>query len=539
MSIPTNVFASEPEPQNYEEDSSIMGLAQNETTEDVKAAEIDSTKLVESKDYLIDMKATLDESLTKIDYEIRLKRKNPLAEGEDKDLSLSLVAMPNINSLRLVSASAIDANKENDLAVETSDDELNSLILKNKAHDEIIYKISADIREAKDGRNYDLAIGLADDNDEVLTYKLIAKEEDLDDGENTTKTIKLEQSDANNLTATYKEEGILGGIFAKYDQIEWTDFLANDTDDVKELDYKLNPDQNQITDETKIRLDYYKMGPEGFVINKEFSQEIDFAEKINFEIPKAYLARLSLSTKVDKKNTHIASYQLNNREIKNPIYIEGSEEENKEEGEDPAPAPTENQTPAADKTPSEENDAPASQAEKEDKKDPSEEEEDPADKLSALLLNRDSLEARLKNESRLTEAMAKTVDEITSRLYAYDKDQIYWEDLLNYTKAIAQRDKLEEADLREIIGDLITGLNKETYKVANINIDEIIRFVYPQEKENPENQENKPEEPTNLEKADKELKEALADKSKGIEEIQALLDSFEKNTSLQEKTKKS
>ncbi|MFO3667965.1 SpaA isopeptide-forming pilin-related protein [Anaerococcus kampingiae] len=532
MSIPTNVFASEPEPQNYEEDSSIMGLAQNETTEDVKAAEIDSTKLVESKDYLIDMKATLDESLTKIDYEIRLKRKNPLAEGEDKDLSLSLVAMPNINSLRLVSASAIDANKENDLAVETSDDELNSLILKNKAHDEIIYKISADIREAKDGRNYDLAIGLADDNDEVLTYKLIAKEEDLDDGENTTKTIKLEQSDANNLTATYKEEGILGGIFAKYDQIEWTDFLANDTDDVKELDYKLNPDQNQITDETKIRLDYYKMGPEGFVINKEFSQEIDFAEKINFEIPKAYLARLSLSTKVDKKNTHIASYQLNNREIKNPIYIEGSEEENKEEGEDPAPAPTENQTPAADKTPSEENDAPASQAEKEDKKDPSEEEEDPADKLSALLLNRDSLEARLKNESRLTEAMAKTVDEITSRLYAYDKDQIYWEDLLNYTKAIAQRDKLEEADLREIIGDLITGLNKETYKVANINIDEIIRFVYPQEKENPENQENKPEEPTNLEKADKELKEALADKSKGIEEIQALLDSFEKKYKL-------
>ncbi|WP_234025876.1 SpaA isopeptide-forming pilin-related protein [Anaerococcus sp. Marseille-P3915] len=532
MSIPTNVFASEPEPQNYEEDSSIMGLAQNETTEDVKAAEIDSTKLVESKDYLIDMKATLDESLTKIDYEIRLKRKNPLAEGEDKDLSLSLVAMPNINSLRLVSASAIDANKENDLAVETSDDELNSLILKNKAHDEIIYKISADIREAKDGRNFDLALGLAEDNDEVLTYKLIAKEEDLDDGENTIKTIKLEQSDANNLTATYKEEGILGGIFVKYDQIEWTDYLANEKEEVRTVDYVLKPDANQITDETKIRLDYYKMSPEGFVINKEFSQEIDFAEKINFEIPKAYLAKLSLSTKVDKKNTHIASYQLNNREIKNPIYIEGSEEENKEGEEDPAPAPTENQTPAADKTPSEENDKPASQAEKEDEKDPSEEEEDPADKLSALLLNRDSLEARLKNESRLTEAMAKTVDEITSRLYAYDKDQIYWEDLLNYTKAIAQRDKLEEADLREIIGDLITGLNKETYKVANINIDEIIKFVYPQEKENPENLENKPEEPTNLEKADKELKEALADKTKGIEEIQALLDSFEEKYKL-------
>ena len=533
MSIPTNVFASQPEPQSYEEDSSIMGLAQNKTKEEIKPAEINSSKQVETNTYLIDMRATLDDSLTKIDYTIRLKRKNPLAEGEDKDLSLSLVAMPNINSLRLVSASSKDADKESELAVDTSDDDLNSLILKSKAHDEIIYKISADIREAKDGRNYDLAIGLADDNEEVLTYKLIAKEEDLVEGDDTTKTIKLEESDANNLTATYKQEGILGGIFAKYDQIEWTDFLANDTDDVKEFDYDINPDQNQITDESKIRLDYYKMSSNGFVINKEFSQEIDFAEKINFEIPKAYLARLSLSTRVDKKNTHIASYSLNNREIKNPIYIEGSEEENKEGEEDPAPAPTENPASAPDKAPSKANDDPANKEKEENDKEPSQsqEEEEPAEKLSALLLNKDSLEARLKNESRLTDAMAKTVDEITARLYSYDKDQIYWEDLLNFIKAIAQRDKLEKTDLREIIESLITGLNKETYKVANINIDEIIEFVYPQEKENPESPENK-EEPTNLEKADKELKEALADKSKGIEEIQALLSSFEEKYKL-------
>ena len=106
MSIPTNVFASEPGPETYEEDSSIMGLAQNETTEEIKPAEIDSSKQVETSSYLIDIRATVDESLTKIDYTIRLKRKNPLAEGEDKDFSLSLVAMPNINSLRLVSASA-------------------------------------------------------------------------------------------------------------------------------------------------------------------------------------------------------------------------------------------------------------------------------------------------------------------------------------------------------------------------------------------------------------------------------------------------
>ena len=573
MSIPTNVFASEPGPENYEEDSSIMGLAQNETTEEIRPAEIDSSKQVETSTYLIDIRGTLDESLTKIDYTIRLKRKNSLAEGEDKDFSLSLVAMPNINSLRLVSASAIDADQERDLAADTSDDDLNSLILKNKAHDEIIYNLSADIRKAKDGRTYDLALGLAEDTEDVIAYKLKAKEEeDLESGI-AVNTIKLVENDARNLEATYRQGGILGGILAKHDYLDWTDFIANDTQDVKEIDYDLKPDQNQITDETKIRLDYYKMSPNGFVINKEFSQEIDFAEKIKFEIPKSYLAKLSLTTKVDKKNTKVKAYKLNNREIKNPIYIEGSEEENKEEGDDPAPAEEnqdQHQEEEAEKPAGEENkDAPAEKPQEEtsdrvsteekeekeanpseDKKEEAKEEnkeenkeeadkeqdkqapkEEPAEKISGLVLNRDSLQAKLKEENRLTEELKTSLEEITSRLDAYDKDQITWEDLLNYTKALVERDKLTEADLREIIGELITGLNKETYKSANINIDEIIKFVYPAEAENHEN-ENKEKEPSDLEKADKELKEALADKSKGIEEIQALLSSFEEKYNL-------
>ena len=239
MSIPTNVFASEPGPETYEEDSSIMGLAQNETTEEIKPAEIDSSKQVETSSYLIDIRATLDESLTKIDYTIKLKRKNPLAEGEEKDFSLSLVAMPNINSLRLVSASAIDADEERDLAADTSDNDLNSLILKNKAHDEIIYNISADIRKAKNGRTYDLALGLAEDTEEVIAYKLKAKEEDLESGI-AIKTIKLVENDARNLEATYRQGGILGGILAKHDYLDWTDFIANDTEDVKEIDYDLS-----------------------------------------------------------------------------------------------------------------------------------------------------------------------------------------------------------------------------------------------------------------------------------------------------------
>ena len=575
MSIPTNVFASEPGPETYEEDSSIMGLAQNETTEEIKPAEIDSSKQVETSSYLIDIRATVDESLTKIDYTIRLKRKNPLAEGEDKDFSLSLVAMPNINSLRLVSASAIDADEERDLAADTSDNDLNSLILKNKAHDEIIYNISADIRKAKNGRTYDLALGLAEDTEEVIAYKLKAKEEDLESGI-AIKTIKLVENDARNLEATYRQGGILGGILAKNDYLDWTDFIANDTDDVKEIDYDLKPDANQITDETKIRLDYYKPSPNGFVINKEFSQEIDFAGKIKFEIPRAYLAKLSLTTKVDKKNTNVKAYKLNNREIKNPIYIEGSEKEKKEGEEDPAPeaqkedqpqeespedkqadqATEENKANPEEKPHEEgqanpENKAPEETEPKPEEKDQEKEakpeekspkakkeenkedpkKEDPAEKISGLALNRDSLEAKLKEEARLTEEIKTSLDEITARLDAYDKDQITWEDLLNYTKALSQRDKLTEADLREIIGDLIAGLNKETYKSANINIDEIIKFVYPAEAENPEN-ENKEKEPSDLEKADKELKEALADKSKGIEEIQALLSSFEEKYNL-------
>ncbi|WP_165442723.1 Ig-like domain-containing protein [Anaerococcus vaginimassiliensis] len=54
----------------------------------------------------------------------------------------------------------------------------------------------------------------------------------------------------------------------------------------------------------------------------------------------------------------------------------------------------------------------------------------------------------------------------------------------------------------------------------------------PAEKEEPSKKEEKAKEPTNLEKADAELKKALADPKNTITEIQALLDTFEKKYNL-------
>src|SRR5699024_4787681 len=86
--------------------------------------------------------------------------------------------------------------------------------------------------------------------------------------------------------------------------------------------------------DTKIKLDYYENTREGFVIKKEFSQEIPFAEKIEFEVLAGFIAKLSLETKVDKKNTSIEKYSLNNRKVKNPRYTGINKKEDKDDDEE-------------------------------------------------------------------------------------------------------------------------------------------------------------------------------------------------------------
>lgn len=75
MSIPPTAFANAPEPVVYDANSSIMGLAPKKEDQ-AKVENTDQTKIEKDLgDYSLEITSTLDESLTKIDYTIKAKRK--------------------------------------------------------------------------------------------------------------------------------------------------------------------------------------------------------------------------------------------------------------------------------------------------------------------------------------------------------------------------------------------------------------------------------------------------------------------------------
>ena len=643
MSIPPTAFANAPEPVVYDANSSIMGLAPKKDDQ-AKVENTDQTKIEKDLgDYSLEITSTLDESLTKIDYTIKAKRKNQ-AKNEnpdqvsDRNLSLTIAKTPtsNINKIELVSASTDTETNDPDFK-----EDFESLVIKSKVRDEIIYKLRADVNKAKDQRPYDLIIGLkeADKEAGVFTYNLKAQTGVTIVDNQTVEIIQLVNQEEKSTKAKgdYKKEGILGGLFASHDTITWTDYIVNEEENNKEITYDFDLDQNQEATNSQIGLDYYEQSENGFEIKREFSQKIDFSKKVKFEIPKGFIAKLSLQTKVSKKNTNVKSYSLNNSVLKNPIYIEGNQEEKSSDEEDPLPAektPTEKpvEKPAEEKKPSTEIKVDDKKSEEnkstEDKKEektsdtqivvtdangneiPVEEKINPQkETISAIILNKDSLIAKLKSEGKLIGNQESLIESLAQDLDSYNQGKITDQDLKDFTKALAVNNKIEKSDLRFYLEAILSGLNKQKNKAANLNFDEIINYAYPEKKESQikvddKNSEEKPQDKkenqtkdkpsvekseskpqtekqsekpsedkeekesaikvfdanldklkeeakkedkkeaglveglksllgqTDLQKADKELKKALADKKNGLAEIQNLLDSFEKKYKL-------
>ena len=669
MSFPTGVIAAGEETKTYDQATSIMGLNEKPKEDIHQTRQADNTDKLETDVYIMEARASLDQDLEKISYQVIISNKHK--ETSDKDLSLKFTPNPNSNitDIKVKSAKAKIENKLADIDIKerSNKGEISSLIVDTKAYDEIIMEVEANVRKAKDARTYETLIGLDDGENKLdLNYRLITNKETVRE-ENQEKEIislDLNKDPSQNLRGEIKSGEFLS-FLQSTDALVWTDYLVNTKAESEKMTYDLKLDDKQDTKDSKISLDYFENTKEGFILKKEFSQAIDFADKIEFEIPAGYTAKLALTTRVDKKNTKTKSYRLNNREVKNSIYIEGnkesSESDDEEGGEDdhhveikpeenkqtedkpnkeeqkpiekekPADKPaekkaekkeekqTDTQITAKDSTGK---DIPVIEKEsKEENKEQKEEKEE----ISALALNKDSLITRLAGEGKLSADLEKAIEDLAEDLDAYNQGKISDQELKDFTKALGHRYNIEKSDLRTYLESILSGLNKEKNKAANLNYDEIIAYAYPEkprEKEevkeeakaetNPldknqdqkdlegQNKDQSPktddkaqgqkEEPkeevkskeksdqaqkqdqtkeeakakeevksfdqalnqlkeeaqkepekktgifeglkslvgqTDLQKADKELKQALADKTKGIEEIQNLLDSFE------------
>ena len=557
MSIPPNlVLAAQDKGSTYTEDSSIMGLIDINKLDNKEKPGLENNitniRTKEAKDYYVESSAKIldSESLT---YTITLNKKKPEAynpSSEQADISLSLLLNPNshINNLSLIKVTRDDKDlvKDSDYKVKEADfdgKDLASFIINTKDANKLSFEIKAHVDQVKENRTYQLAFGFLKNNEDLLllNHKTKVALEKVAEADSLSEKLTLRDDEEESLLkGTYISEGILGGLFANRDSILWTDYLTNDTDEELTKTYSFNLDDKEDSSQSTIGLDYYAQSPAGFVPKREFSQNIPFGQNISVSIPKHTILKISLKTKVDKKNTSIKNYSLNNREVENPLYKEGNDKkEEKEEPKENLPKVNkENKgqgTSANPKNEKKENEKANPQvvpelnleSKKEDKS------QKPADEISAISLNKDAYLQKLQKENKTN--FVQSLNDIENEAKKYDEGVIDYQIFLNSIKTIALRDKLDKENLKEILEALILGLNKEKYKLASVNVDEIINNTYEQVKANPKDdkaKESSKESSSNFEKADDLVKNALDNPKTKLDGLQSLLDMIGKDLKL-------
>ena len=500
----------------YAKDTSIMGLETLENNQEDKSAQNqeESTllksdiKKEELEKLQIEKSVSLSQTTGQILYRIAIKTKEDLTENiqaifainknsKEEKLKLEKTAVVDENGTEIEIESQV---KNPNILNQDKDIETLSATTESK-NQEVVYYLSAQIEEKtfekiKENKDqiYSLDFVIKDQNEEILHQDRInfrEKEENLEEivleEENQEDKNQLEIIEENQIDASFKETNLIGD---KKTEITWKDFIINpESIDNTALNYQINLDENQDTKESQIKVDFYQADEEGFILKKEFSQEIPFTKESELQIPQGFIAKIALTTKV-KKDANPKEFTYNNKVIKNPSYKEEtidkkSEEENKDSKEDPLPD------------------------ENKDNKDQTKEETSPID------LNKDALIGKFKEEEKLTTLLELSIEKISKNIKSYNDEKISEEEFKNNLKNQAK--DLDKENLKEILATLTSGLNEEKFKVAKIDIEKLIDEIYPKEeiKENTEEKENKTPQTKELNNENKDLnKEKSEDNSK-------------------------
>lgn len=539
----------------YTKDSSLMGVNEKDEEQDSRDKFAQNEKTLLQSDILkenlekldIEKSVSLSKTTGEIIYKILIK-----AKDENNLSNLQTIFALNKNSkqndLHIQKITSFDENG-NEVEIDAKEnkpffqsDEIKTLSSTSQVEGKsVLYYLSSKIddetlEEIRAGENYQFALDLLikNENQEILHQERLAfrnidksKENLLDpenpeiiDQENQALDFDLEFIDDIFQVAGEYIDNSKNLLSDKTNEINWTDFIFPNSDSSNEaLNYKLIVDENQDTTDSLIKVDFYEASDEGFVINKTYSQEIPYTEETELQIPQGFIAKIALTTKV-KEGANPKEFSYNNKIIANPSYKEESEtpdEENKTEEKSEDPLPEENK---------EENKENSDKKENTEKTETKVEEEKPSDlkdekekKTSPIDLNKDALINKYQSQEKLSEELKAQIEEITKSLNSYNEEKITEEEFKINLKENSK--DLNKEEFKEILQSLIVGLNEEKFKVANLPIDEIIADIYKED-----SKEEKEKEKTNLEKADQELKAALADEKNGIEEIQNLLTSL-------------
>ena len=469
--FPTNLFAmglDNTKTRKYKASASIMGLAQADTTgqndnevTDQTLLETEITKK-ETDEYLIEKSARLSKTTGQIDYQIKViaKDKKPadkisasfaISQNTDlKDLKLEKVCQIHTDH----SQEEIKYQEQRPSILYTNDSfETLGVTTENK---DLVYYLSAELT--------DEALAAINDKSPIMdltfsigahlqyNYSLSIEKLELkgEDGQENKSIQTLKEEPVRQIKASFKEKtsSLLG---EKPAEIIWTDYIKASDDH----SYDIELDQSQDTSESTIKIEFYQASEKGYVIKDEHTQTMDFAQRLNLQIPQDQIAKIEVSTKV-KGNPK--SFTYNNKEIPNPYYKEqtsqaeekSDDKENTEKDEDPLPLDT-----AKEKTSAKSSDDRIAD-DKDISTDTLKEESQ-----SAIELNKEAYIQNVENK--------EPVNQIAKALAEYNNNEIDFDQVKASVESIAKDHNLGSSQTQEIIEALLIGLNEENHKAATIN----------------------------------------------------------------------
>lgn len=521
MSIPANAFAMVGDNSNtYTENTSVMGIqAPEETKEDQVQKALLKSELStdESDDYIIEKSATLSKTTGQIDYKILVKSKKSDDKDKNQTAIFAITQNTDLKDLKVEKVQELSADgtgkdaeyTQNTASLFTPQDNQRTFgITTTSAENAMVYYLSAKLSDEaladidKKSPNMDLEFAIKKlENIYQSRYALeITNPQENDvvidqngNLRNQEESLKEITDNTHQYKAIYEESQ---GLFANTPaQITWTDYINNKDD--KEFTYDINLDQNQDTSESQINIQYYEASEKGYILNESFTKTIPFTNSLKLTIPQGYIAQVELTTR-PKEN--VKEYTFNGAKVANPTYKEEktpAKEESKKEDTDPLPAEVETETQKTEDTQTTERKEKQTATYQVDpetnevvvdhkliKEENSYKSEEPTniETTSAIDLNRDSVISKFNNEQKLHPSTEVTINNIATLLKSHNNDQIDYDQFVNELKS--QTTSLSKEDFKEIIAGLISGLNEENYKVANLDTDSLLANLYPEEPSN-------------------------------------------------------
>ncbi|WP_276862670.1 SpaA isopeptide-forming pilin-related protein [Anaerococcus tetradius] len=313
------------EDPNYQE--------RKEQTETQTSIDQNPQRLEENKNnYTISQKAKLNNKEDAIIYEIKVTKKQASTKS-DSPLNLSLITYKT-QALKDIKITKILLDGKETKIQENKADEDKSLHSKTittpSIEKEITYTLEGTIdKKTIDNKklySFDLSLDQGQTNIDLqrISYKFIEYQKEDDPEEKELKLTHIKEGEDELRTINYKKEE----SEEKADEINYIDYLiskdkADEESQAQEknkIEYKLSL-TNIKEENTEIYLDYYKASDKGFALQKEYSTKIPYQEKLDLDLPASYILKLTVRSKVNKKDTSIEKYAINSREVKSPRFV--------------------------------------------------------------------------------------------------------------------------------------------------------------------------------------------------------------------------